>query len=116
VSRKQGHALSRKRLRALWNMGIQDVSPNEAEIARGKLADGGWNMYLSKDNPVGPAIMVDQRIFKKYEDYQDWHDQREGGSFCPGCEHSEYQHVAAQCYTCGYCGWSVSQKQWHRGI
>lgn len=116
MTKKQGHPVSGKRLRSIWNMAIQDASPKEASVARAKLADGGYQVYMGEDNPIGPAIAVDARIFNKFEDYQKWHNMRETGTFCPGCKHSEYQHVAAQCYTCGYCGWSVVNGNWFKGL
>lgn len=41
-----------------------------------------------------------------WREFQLWHEGHVETT-CPGCHHGEYQHVAAQCYICGYCGWSI---------
>ena len=48
-----------------------------------------------------------------------------GERSCPGCKHGECLHVAASCYACGNCGWSilgdgnaygVPAGWWHYGV
>ena len=71
----------------LRQMAHQTVSPNEAIVAAKMLGE----------EPSGEVL---------WAQHQDWLAHHEV-TFCPGCHHSEFSHVAGICYACGGCGWSI---------